>query len=46
MIEIEKKYPDYAENYREEWIKFVYVLWSEKWKTWKIMSWMRKDFWV
>ena len=35
--------PDYAEEYRDEWIKFCYY-WSEKWKTWKIRAEWEKTF--
>ena len=35
--------PDYAENYKDEWIKFCYY-WSEKWKTWKIRAEWEKTF--
>lgn len=41
--EIETEIPDYAENYREEWIKFC-MYWSEKWKTWKIRAEWEKTF--
>jgi len=35
--------PDYAENFKDEWIKFCYY-WSEKWKTWKIRAEWEKTF--
>lgn len=35
--------PDYAENYKDEWIKFCYY-WSEKWKTGKIRAEWEKTF--
>lgn len=35
--------PEYAESYRDEWIKFCYY-WSEKWKTWKIRAEWQKTF--
>lgn len=35
--------PEYAEEYRDEWIKFCYY-WSEKWKTWKIRAEWEKTF--
>lgn len=41
--EIETEIPDYAENYREEWIKFC-MYWSEKWKTGKIRAEWEKTF--
>lgn len=40
---IESLIPDYAEEYRDEWIKFCYY-WSEKWKTWKIRAEWEKTF--
>lgn len=35
--------PDYAEEYRDEWIKFCYY-WSEKWRNWKIRAEWEKTF--
>lgn len=35
--------PDYAEEYRDEWIKFCYY-WSEKWRNWKIRAEGEKTF--
>lgn len=35
--------PEYAESYRDEWIKFCYY-WSEKWKTGKIRAEWEKTF--
>lgn len=35
--------PEYAEKYKEEWIKFCYY-WSEKWKTGKIRAEWEKTF--
>lgn len=38
-----ERIPEYAESYRDEWIKFCYY-WSEKWKTWKIRAEWEKTF--
>ncbi len=35
--------PDYAENYKDEWIKFCYY-WSEKWRSGKIRAEWEKTF--
>mgnify|MGYP007037349905 CR=1 FL=1 len=40
---LETEIPDYAENYRDEWIKFC-IYWGEKGKTWKIRAEWEKTF--
>lgn len=40
---IETEIPEYAEKYREEWIKFC-IYWGEKWKTGKIRAEWQKTF--
>ena len=40
---LETEIPDYAEKYRDEWIKFC-IFWGEKWRTGKIRAEWEKTF--